>query len=105
MSNAFLARFSAIADVAFKRAGLADDATYKQTPASDPVACVVYLTRDLQQIGADSTVADNVTTLRVSSTVARPTSASTFTIGAETFRVDRVDASDECDHLCVVRRA
>lgn len=104
MSNAFLARFSAIADRAFKRAGLADDATYKQTPASGPVACVVYLTRDIQQVGDGSTVSDVITTLRVSSTsIGRPKSAaSTFIIGSETFVVETVVSADEGEFLCTV---
>lgn len=104
MSNAWLAKFQTVADRAFKRVGLADDATYKQTANSTPVACVVYLTRDIQQIGAESQVADNITTLRVASTLPRPTSASKFTVGSEVFQVDRVDASDEGEHLCIVRK-
>jgi hypothetical protein len=103
MTNAFLARFARAADAAFTRAGLADTATYKQTPQSETVPCVVMIDRDVQQVGTETETADKLTTLRVSSaSVLRPVNGSTFIVGAETFVVESLEASDEAYHVCIV---
>lgn len=103
MTNAYLARFALAADHVFKRAGMADDATYKATPHATPVPCTIYVERDVQQVGQDMQTADTVTTLRVSSAVVdRPPIGSTFTVGSETFVVEKIESSDEAYHLCIV---
>lgn len=103
MTNAYLARFALAADRVFKKAGMADDATYKATSNASPIPCTIYVTRDVQQVGVDMETADTVTTLQVSSAVVdRPPVGATFNSGGETFTVARLESSDEAYHLCVV---
>lgn len=108
MTNAFLARFDALARQSFARAGVADAATFKLTPASDPVACTVYVDRGMQDVGDQAVTKNALVTIKAfRDQIQEPRiRQSVFTVGSETFTVDALaDNSDESMIVCIVRPA
>ena len=104
MTNGFNAEFDAIFAPAAKAARLGDAATFTQAGGS-PVSCTVLVDRglSLQNAETGAVTNDQVTiTAYLAEIGERPKRGAIFVIGAEHFRVDSVQSSDESRVVCIV---
>ena len=96
MTNPFLTTFDDLAMDAFLGAGMADTASYVQTPGALAVTCRVMVDRDVEAFGFDSrTVNSMVVISALVADVGSPRRGAAFVIGSERFVVDAVLDADE----------
>lgn len=96
MTNPFLTTFDDLAMDAFLGAGMADTASYVQTPGALAVTCRVMVDRDVEAFGFDSRVAARMVVISaLVADVGSPRRGAAFVIGSERFVVDAVLDADE----------
>ena len=83
-------------------AGMADSATYT-APLGSPVSCTVVVDRSVQSTGFDSQVDANTVLITAQLAEVTPAKGGVFTVGAETFKVDKVQDRDESRAECVCK--
>ncbi len=107
MTNAFAARFDALAARKFKRAGLADAAYYTPHTGGPEVECsAAYIDRGLtlQNQFNGSVVQDAITvTAFLAEIGAAPERGARFRFGDEVFTVDSITTKDESRVVCIVK--
>lgn len=86
----------------FARVGMADAATFTPDGGS-PVTCTVIVRRGVTLQGDTSQVVNDAVSIECyRDQIGIPSSGDVFTIGAESFFVDRVDSKDENRVICIV---